>query len=147
MSAAKESGLFVQREFAAGEHIITEGDVAETCFVVQSGRVELLARDDAGLYESVGTLGPGRVFGEYGLVGGCRHDKGARALEATQCVAIARAALDQRLEDADPFVGALVKVLTGNLNAILDRKRAAHRTDAGDGAAPESLDDLAQFAD
>ncbi len=64
---------FIEREFAAGQAIATEGEGGLNFFVVESGAADVSVGG-----QNVGSLGPGASFGEVALV-----DKSARSATVT----------------------------------------------------------------
>ncbi len=64
---------FIEREFAAGQAIATEGEGGLNFFVVESGTADVSVGG-----QTVGSLGPGASFGEVALV-----DKSARSATVT----------------------------------------------------------------
>ena len=64
---------FIEREFAQGDAIATEGEGGLNFFVVESGTADVSVGGNA-----VGSLGPGASFGEIALV-----DKSARSATVT----------------------------------------------------------------
>jgi CRP-like cAMP-binding protein len=70
-SEAALLGLFVQRESAeAGQVIVRQGEEGDALFLIESGQVEVRARDEGGDETAIATLGPGNYFGEIALVTG-----------------------------------------------------------------------------
>jgi CRP-like cAMP-binding protein len=70
-SEAALLGLFVQRESAeAGQVVVRQGDEGEALYLIESGQVEVRARDEAGEEILIAKLGPGHYFGEIALVSG-----------------------------------------------------------------------------
>ena len=72
-SVAQLATDFIEREFESGQAIATEGEGGLNFFVVESGTAEVSVGG-----ETVGTLGPGALFGEIALV-----DKSARSATVT----------------------------------------------------------------
>jgi CRP-like cAMP-binding protein len=67
------AGDFIEREFADGQPIATEGEGGLNFFVVESGSADVTIGGN-----TVATLGPGASFGEIALV-----DKSARSATVT----------------------------------------------------------------
>ena len=59
--------MLKRRNFKAGETILTEGDIGETAYIIQSGRVEIRrgSGDDSLI---LATLGPGDTLGEMSMI-------------------------------------------------------------------------------
>ncbi len=72
-SAKQVASDFIEREFAEGQAIATEGEGGLNFFVVDSGSADVTVGG-----KQVGTLGPGSSFGEVALV-----DRSARSATVT----------------------------------------------------------------
>ncbi|MCR9219783.1 MAG: cyclic nucleotide-binding domain-containing protein [Alphaproteobacteria bacterium] len=119
-----------RKDVAAGDMIYEAGDPGATAYLIQSGRIELLARDSLGFYETVGVREAGQVFGELALVREHERETGARALIDSQVVAVERTGIERKLAEADPFVAALFRILAGNLESIVERSATERRRSA-----------------
>jgi CRP/FNR family cyclic AMP-dependent transcriptional regulator len=115
-------GPLTRKRFAQGDLIFMEGDPGDETYLIQTGKIEIIKRDATGMFESIATLGPGQVFGEMALATSKPRAAGARALADSEVIAVSRAQVDAKLKDADPFIAALFRILTGNLEAIISRK-------------------------
>ena len=51
-------------EFQKNKDVFTQGDVADTVFYIQKGKVKVTVLSDQGKEAVVGILGPGQFFGE-----------------------------------------------------------------------------------
>jgi alkyl hydroperoxide reductase subunit AhpC/uncharacterized protein (DUF924 family)/CRP-like cAMP-binding protein len=71
--------------FSAGQAIVTQGEEGNTAFLITSGRVEVNIGEGANV-RTVGTLGPGEVFGGMSLIDPGPRSATVRALEDTACV-------------------------------------------------------------
>lgn len=56
------------RRFSAGEVVFEEGDLGDSLFVIASGEVEVLRKNDAGDLKVIQTLAPPEFFGEMSLI-------------------------------------------------------------------------------
>jgi CRP-like cAMP-binding protein len=79
-------------EFGAGALILRQGDPGDVCYLVQSGEVELLRREDGG-ERRVALLGMGEFFGEAALLADAPRDATARATQPVRLLALRRADL------------------------------------------------------
>ncbi|MCB9568147.1 MAG: cyclic nucleotide-binding domain-containing protein [Myxococcales bacterium] len=55
------------RSYAAGEHVVRQGERADALFVIAEGAVMVVRADDQGEEHTLKRLGPGELFGEAGL--------------------------------------------------------------------------------
>jgi CRP-like cAMP-binding protein len=104
---------FMEREFAAGQSMATEGEGGLNFFVVESGTVEVSIGGDV-----VATLGPGASFGEVALV-----DKSARSATVTASTQVRAYGLP--VWSFRSFAEARPAVLWKLLELLAERLRAA----------------------
>lgn len=126
----------------AGAVIVREGEAGDTCYLVRSGRVEVL--DGEG--RVVSTLGPGSIFGETALLTEAPAHATKRAAEPCELLALHRAELLEAM-GSDPRVGAGI-LETARMR---DRPRRvegveAHHRQTGDGETVTVLKDPARGA-
>src|SRR5262249_363446 len=69
----------VQRRFSPGETIFNEGDVSAECYILRSGRVDVL-KNTHGTWLRLAVLGQGDVLGEMGLLDERPRSATARAV-------------------------------------------------------------------
>jgi CRP-like cAMP-binding protein len=118
------AGGLDKKNIEAGELIFMEGEPGTEAYLIQSGKVEILKRDKDGMFGPVATLGPGQLFGEMAMAEERERPNGARALEDCVLITVSRAVIEEKLKGAEPFVGALYRILAGNLASTLDRNSA-----------------------
>ena len=80
------------RRFRKGSLLIQEGDVGDTLFIIQSGRLRVFSADDRDREITLGVYGPGDYVGEMALDGGPRSAT-VEALEASVCSVVTRQVL------------------------------------------------------
>ncbi|MGA7809725.1 cyclic nucleotide-binding domain-containing protein [Bradyrhizobium sp.] len=85
-----------QRAVARGDRLFSEGDEADSGFVVQRGSLRI----DNGAGAEI-TVGPGALIGELALVVGMRRPGSALALDNSTVIRISRS-LFQRVLESDP---------------------------------------------
>jgi CRP-like cAMP-binding protein len=96
---------FVERQFAPGEAMVTQGQGGEGFFVIVSGKAEAVRERSDGTKAIVNTFGPTDVFGELALLDDGLRTASVIATEATQCLVLARwDFLSALREDADMAV-------------------------------------------
>jgi CRP-like cAMP-binding protein len=74
----------------AGDTIIRQGEGGEECYLLRSGRVEVLARGAQAGERKLATRGPGSVFGEAALLTDEPRNATVRALELCTLLALRR---------------------------------------------------------
>lgn len=92
------------REYPEGDTIFREGDPPEYLFVIRDGTVDIVVTLPDGGEEVQRTLGPGRILGELGILGGHARTASARAAESAELWAIERDAFLE-LYESEPTVG------------------------------------------
>ncbi|MBI4700585.1 MAG: EAL domain-containing protein [Deltaproteobacteria bacterium] len=111
----------VSREvFAPGATIFREGEPGEQAYVIESGAVEITALKD-GKSVLLSTLRSGDLLGEMALIDRKPRTATARAVERTELVIIRRDYFEERLEQADPLLNLLLRV-------VLERFRHTRRS-------------------
>ncbi len=77
----------------AGDIIIRQGESGEECYLLRSGRVEVLVRGAQGSERNLATLGPGSIFGEAALLTDEPRNATVRTLEPSTLLVLRRTAL------------------------------------------------------
>ena len=103
--------------FYADSLILREGERARRAFVVESGVVEIW-RDVGGKRHRLGLICNGGIFGEMGLIDNRPRLASATALTDTTCVVVPGHLVQKKLEDADPFIAALLRVFVCNIRSL-----------------------------
>jgi len=124
-----------ERQVAAGEVVVREGDQATDFFVVKSGSLEVLSSGEKGDHERiVNRLGDGDYFGEIGLLE--RMPRTATVRTTTDCVLYSI--------KGDDFLFAITQtpvisgVLLGGVMRGLARTHPSHRPTTPPTAAARS---------
>ncbi len=102
---------FVERDYAPGAAIVTQGQGGEGFFVIVSGRAEAVRERADGEKIVVNSFGPTDFFGEMALLDDGLRTASVCATEATQCLVLARwDFLAVMREDAEMAVTVLVEL-------------------------------------
>lgn len=112
-TAERLASEFVERHFAEGAAIATEGVDGLNFFIVESGEATVTVKGEA-----VGTLGPGTSFGEIALV-----DKSARSATVTTTTPMVAYALP--IWSFRPFIETRPDVAWKLLEILAERLRWA----------------------
>jgi CRP-like cAMP-binding protein len=80
-------------DVSTGDTIIRQGEAGEECYLLRSGRVEVIARGAQGNERSLATLDPGSLFGEAALLTDEPRNATVRALEPCTLLALRRSDL------------------------------------------------------
>jgi len=81
---------FVEREYATGQEIVTEGQGGEGFFIIISGKADALRRRSDGTHMVVNTFGPTDFFGELALLDDGLRTATVSATEQTKCLVLTR---------------------------------------------------------
>jgi CRP/FNR family transcriptional regulator, cyclic AMP receptor protein len=108
-----------------GECLFHQGEPADSLYVVESGRLESVARLPAERELSLAAIGPGELIGELALVSGGTRTATVRAVEATRGVVIQRDAFDSLRAGLRPGARAVMRRLCGVVSDRLRRRYAA----------------------
>jgi CRP-like cAMP-binding protein len=114
--------LLERATYDAGEYIFRQGDQPSRIWIIQSGKVKIVA-EEAGTPLEMLELGIGHCFGEVAVIGIQPHSASAIAVEHTELIVLSRVALFSFAE-ADP---ELFSVLV--LNIAREACRRLHATD------------------
>ena len=90
-------------EFRKDEVVFTQGDVADTVFYIQKGRVKVVVMSEQVKEAVVGILEPGQFFGEGCMNGHSLRIATATAMEDCLVTAITKTAMLQALHDQPTF--------------------------------------------
>ena len=90
-------------EFDKNQNVFEQGDVADTIFYIQKGRIKLTVLSDQGKEAVVAILEPGQFFGEGCLNGHKLRISTTTAMENCVITAIAKAAMIATLHDEPTF--------------------------------------------
>lgn len=110
------SGQVEQRTLAADELLYSEGQPADTAYLVLSGRVGLTRTvEDRVLH--VGTIAAGALVGESEMLSQTRRADTAIALEPTALKVLKRSMFFDKLAEVDPAIRDYVTALSDSLRA------------------------------
>ncbi len=102
----------------AGASLFREGDVGDRAYLVQEGIIEIVRRRADGTEVVLGEVGKGGIFGEMALVDDKPRMATARALTAATLLVVTRDQFKDKLDAADPFIRALLKIFVRNIRQI-----------------------------
>lgn len=112
--------MLQRRTFKAGEAIIREGEVGESAYIIQKGRVEISKQLD-GQRLLLATVGPGDTIGEMSMIDDSVRSATATALEDTEADEIHHEDFFEAMR-AEPELMAML------LKPIFERLREANAT-------------------
>jgi CRP/FNR family cyclic AMP-dependent transcriptional regulator len=104
--------------FKKNQHIFEQGDVADTIFYIQTGKVKVTVVSDQGKVAVVGILEPGQFFGEGCLNGHALRIATATAMDECTITAIAKKAMIATLHNEPQFSELFVAYLLSRNSRI-----------------------------
>ena len=107
------------KRYAAHTVIISEGDVADSLYIILSGRVKVYSANAAGRGVTIITHGPGEYVGELALDGGVRSAS-VMTLEPTTCSVVTGANLRQFVAAQPDFAMHLIHKLIWRVRQATD---------------------------
>jgi CRP/FNR family cyclic AMP-dependent transcriptional regulator len=105
------------RTFLRNAIIVTEGDDADTLYVLLAGRAKVFVADDQGHELQLNQLGPGEYFGDVTLDGGPRSAS-VMALEPCRCAVVKRDELSRFMAEYPEFAVHLTQKLAHRVRAL-----------------------------
>ena len=111
---------FVEREYATGQEIVTQGQGGEGFFIIISGKAEALRQRSDGTHVVVNTFGPTDFFGELALLDDALRTATVKAAEQTRCLVLTRwDFLGELQQDIDMSI-AILQELAKRFRIALD---------------------------
>ena len=107
------------KRYAAHTVIISEGDTADSLYIILSGRVKVYASNEAGKEVTIITHGPGEYVGELALDGGVRSAS-VMTLEPTTCSVVSGTNLRQFVAAHPDFAMHLIHKLIWRVRQATD---------------------------
>ncbi len=99
--------LVQRREYRAGDEVCHQGDPGHSMHLVESGELRVLYVDPQGIEKQVGSLGPGKYFGETSLLLGEPRDATIKATQDSVLLSISGNQLDQLIKERPELFKAL----------------------------------------
>ncbi|HLB05223.1 MAG TPA: cyclic nucleotide-binding domain-containing protein, partial [Thermodesulfobacteriota bacterium] len=109
----------------AGERIVRQGDTGDTCYLIRSGSVDVVLKDESGDERFITNLKPGDFFGEMSLLAGDPRTATVIALEDTSCLVIASKAFQVIFVENPDLAERLSELLARRLSELNNVKSVA----------------------
>ena len=100
---------------AGGEWLFRQGDEGDALYIVQRGRMEVIAEPPGEPAQLVSDLGPGAVVGELALISGAPRNASLRARRDSMLLRLGRSEFDALLDANPAFARALLGRVAGRL--------------------------------
>jgi len=91
---------YFRKTIAAGENIFSEGEPAGMAYLIHSGKVRI-HKTENGQDEEIDTVGPGKIFGEMGVISDATRMASATAVEETVLTCCYRREMVRRVDALD----------------------------------------------
>ncbi len=129
-----------RRVYHAGKVLFHEGETGYDAYFIEEGLVEVFTMV-SGERTVLGTIGDGGIVGEMALMDKGRRMASAIAVADTTCVLIPGNDIVKRINDADPMVAELLRVLVRNIRSETAERLETTRVSApSPGQKPKSAD-------
>ena len=115
-----DAKTFERKQFLPGEIILEEGTIGTRAYLVETGSVEI-SRGHGDKRRVLGRVGPGGIFGELALIDGHGRSADAKATSDTVCLVIPQDIFKDKLDKADPFLRALIRIMCRNLRSMTEK--------------------------
>lgn len=125
-----------ERYFKPGQTIFREGERGACAFLIRSGTVEIF-KDDGGGEVFLARCEAGELFGEMALIDDVPRSASARAKAHTCCLVLSKERFREVLEETDPFIRGLLRILSGNVRVSNDSIALFHKALADLSAPPQ----------
>ncbi len=116
--------MMMQKSYAPGDIVFSEGDLGRAFFVVAKGLVEVTRRNAAtGQEQAVAQFGPGDFFGEMVLLDELPRSATCKVMEPTRLHVMYKDHIDDLLTHSPRAAAPLLHALARLLSARLRRER------------------------
>lgn len=128
---AQTAGLQVldRKVYAQGERIFREGESGSRAYIIQRGSVDII-KSINGEDVVVGSVGPGGIFGEMALIDDEPRMASAVVTDYCVCIIITSAVFQKKLDDLDPFLAGVLRILVENIRSIQNAKQDVQAIEA-----------------
>jgi CRP-like cAMP-binding protein len=82
------AGFCKERSYAAGQSLVTQGEEGAGMFLIVSGKVKVVKRNESGQSFEIATHGPGEFIGEMAVIDGAPRTASVVATEDTVCLVL-----------------------------------------------------------
>lgn len=104
------------RKLADGEVLFRQGDASDCCYLIRTGRVEILVRQD-GADVPLASAGPGEAVGEMGVIENLPRSATAIARGETLLYRLEHADLEEKISGHEHPALGLARILAARLRA------------------------------
>ena len=110
------------KTFKKGELIIEEGKPGTGCYIITSGKVEVIKGINNNTPKIIAVLSAGEIIGEMSVIDGLPYSATVRTLEDTECVMIEQWDFKAQLQAYPEIALQLLPVLAKRLRAMNEQQ-------------------------
>ena len=122
LAALEESSI--RRSYPKNTVIINENDVADSLYVIESGKVKVYCSDKNGKEFIMNTLGGGDYFGELALLDDDRRSASVRTMEKADFCIIYKQDFNQVLDQHPNIAKTLIRNITRRVRALTEKVKS-----------------------
>ena len=122
LAALEESSI--RRSYPKNTVIINENDVADSLYVIESGKVKVYCSDKNGKEFIMNTLGGGDYFGELALLDDDRRSASVRTMEKADFCIIYKQDFNQVLDLHPNIAKTLIRNITRRVRALAEKVKS-----------------------
>ena len=138
--------LATERSYAKTAVVLTEGEMGDSLYMIQSGKVKVVIGDEEGREIILKILGPGDFFGEMSMIDKEPRSASVTTLEPATFLVLTHAAFERCVEQA-PRIAKVVMQILANRVREADRKIGTLALMDVYGRVASTLLELAVFTD
>jgi CRP/FNR family transcriptional regulator, cyclic AMP receptor protein len=113
--------LAVEKSYPKNAVVLTEGEMGDSLYMVESGRVKVFIGDEDGREIILKILGPGHFFGEMAMIDQQPRSASVTTLDASTFLILSHNAFEQCVERAPRIANMVLRVLAQRVREA-DRK-------------------------
>ena len=113
--------LAVEKSYPKNAVVLTEGEMGDSLYMVESGRVKVFIGDEDGREIILKILGPGHFFGEMAMIDQQPRSASVTTLDASTFLILSHGAFEQCVERAPRIANMVLRVLAQRVREA-DRK-------------------------
>src|SRR6187549_2232032 len=103
--------LASERSYAKTAVVLTEGEMGDSLYMIQSGKVKVVIGDEEGREIILKILGPGDFFGEMSMVDKQPRSASVTTIEAANFLVLSHAAFERCIEKAPRIANVVMQIL------------------------------------
>jgi len=113
--------LSVEKNYPKSAVVLTEGEIGDSLYMIQSGRVKVFMGDEEGREIILKLLGPGHFFGEMAMIDQQPRSASITTLESSTFLILSHGAFETCVERAPRIANVVLRVLAQRVREA-DRK-------------------------